>query len=153
MSCRKLPITWSFMDSNPKKCCLPLLNLIQCITYRKWYLQHVPKSILLKYLSASGNFTKASLLVFCWCVMHYHVLTSLLPHNFCSLKVQAQHSWFFFSRSHWAEVKALAMVVHLTRGLGSTYKLTSCWQDSFSCGCRTVAPICSSCQSVTTVSP
>lgn len=116
MSCRKLPITRSFMDSSPKKCCLSLLNLIQCIRYRKWYLQHVPKSILLKYLSASGSFTKASLWVFCWHVAHLHVLTSLLPHSLCSLKVQAEHSWCFFSRSHWAEVKALAVVVHLTRG-------------------------------------
>ena len=111
MSCRKLPITWSFMDSSPKKCCLSLLNLIPCIRYIKWYLQHVPKSILLKYLSASGSFTKASLWVFCWCVAHYHVPTSLLLHSFCSLKVQAEHSWSFFSRSHWAEVKALAVVV------------------------------------------
>ena len=81
VSCRKLPIIWSFMDSNPQKCCLSLLDLIQSIRQRKWYLQHVSKNILLKYLSTSGNFTKVSLLVFCCYVTHCYVLTSLLSHS------------------------------------------------------------------------
>lgn len=132
---------WSFIDNSHNIVTYFLLDPIQCIKFGRWYLQHVPKNIPLKYQSASSNFSKASILVFWSCVTHYHKLSSLLSCSFCRLEVQAWHSWLLCPKSSWVEIKVLATVVILSWGSGSSYKLINCLQNSFSCGCRTVVHI------------
>ena len=69
---------WSFIDSGPRVVPCFVLDLIQCIRFRKWYLQHVPKNILLEYQSASSNFSKVGGLVFYCRVTHHHKLNQVI---------------------------------------------------------------------------
>lgn len=77
-------------------------------------------------------------LVFYCCTANYHRFSGFKQHKyiisqFCRLKPGHRVPGFFCLLSHQADIKELARAVALIWSLGSSSRITGCWQDLFPC--------------------